>query len=225
MTLPSKHKWISLTILAIIIPTGLLTAFKLTGMLSEPQEPETITLDPVSWTMERPSTVDTNIGEKVENAYADSEVAVGIGANIAWYVEDPGPTVGPFYGQDGVIFVIYTDFSVFHGSGVSIVVKCHPTDDNATVYVGTELLAQYNVSVTGIKCFGNSASEAYVGTDILGSPCHLKAQAYWVFNDQNNENHQLDLAFEITYFNGTTYRRLVLPINLQMLISTMGNKK
>ncbi len=220
MALPSRHKWIFLTILAIIIPTGLLTAFKLTGIIPEPSEPETITLEPVNWIMDRPSTYNLNLDEKFESAYADSEAAVGIGANVAWYVENPDPSVGPFFGRDGVCFVIYVNFSALRGSGVSITVKCRPTDDNATIYVENELQAYHNVSVTGITWYGNSTHEACITAKALGSSCYLRAQAYWVFNDQNNENHMLDLAFEITYFNGTTYIRLILPVSLQMLIPT-----
>ncbi len=56
--------------------------------------------------MERPSTSILNIKKRDESAYADSEAAVGIGANVAWYVENPDPSVGPFFGRDGFILSV-----------------------------------------------------------------------------------------------------------------------
>jgi hypothetical protein len=44
-----------------------------------------------------------NIGERVENAYANNEAAVGIGAHVAWYIENPDPSVPPFNGRDGFV--------------------------------------------------------------------------------------------------------------------------
>jgi hypothetical protein len=51
--------------------------------------------------MERPSYSETNIGERVENANSNNEASVGIGVHVAWYVENPDPSILPFSGRDG----------------------------------------------------------------------------------------------------------------------------
>jgi hypothetical protein len=218
-----KRKWIAITFVAIILPISLLTTFKLTGIIPEPTVSEIITVDSVNWNMTRPLNPDggyCNIGETVENTYVNNEVAVGLCVNAAEYVHDPSPEVGPYFGRDGVGFAVFANFSIPKGFGVSLVVKYLPTDDNATVYVETSDYAviQENVSVTDIRWFGTNENEAYAKAEILNSPCYLNIDAYWVFDDQNSIDHTLNVTLEATYFNGTTYRRIVLPVTLQILI-------
>ena len=215
----TKRKWASIALLSVVLPIGLLITFRLTGILPEPQKPETVQMDPVTWEMKRPSVSVLNIGERVEDAYANGEVAVGIGVNVAWYVENPEPSVGPFFGRDGLFLLVYVNVSVLQGSGVSLSVRYLP-DENTTIYIETNSMIQSNVSVTNVKWFGIKESEAYCRAKILNSPSYMNTQANWVFNDPNNEDHQLNLVLEITYLNRTTYKTIVLPVILQMLIST-----
>lgn len=70
--------------------------------------------------MERPSTSLVNITQRTENAYADSEAAVGIGVHIAWYVENPDQTVGPFYGNDGFVLSVVGTANVRRAFGINM---------------------------------------------------------------------------------------------------------
>jgi len=216
----AKRKWVAITLAAVILPMSLLTTFKLTGIIPESQTPEIITVDAVNWNMTRslhPGGI-YDIGETVENIYATNEVAVMLRVDVCSYVDDPDPVVGPYFGRDGVCFTLSANFSIPKGFGVSLVVKYLPADDNATVYVQTSNWAviKENISVTGIKWFGTSENEAYTKAEILNSPCCLDTQAYWVFDDQNTIDHTLNVALEATYFNGTTYQKIVLPVALHI---------
>ena len=170
--------------------------------------------------MERPSTSNFNLGEWVENAYIDNEVVVEMGVNVAWYVEDPSPLAGPWFGRDGVGFRVNVNLSLLEGFGVSLTVKYLPTDENASVYVHSDYLMQRNVSIIDLKGFGDSKNEAYCQAVILQTPSYLSIQAHWVFDEQESGNHQLDVKLEVTFYNGTKYLKAVIPITLELLTDT-----
>jgi hypothetical protein len=213
----------AITLAAVILPLSILTTFKLTGIIPEPVAPEVTVVDTVNWNMTRPLNPDGgvyNIGEMVENTYADNEATIRVRVNIAEYENDPYPTMGPYFGRDGVVFTVFANFSISKGFGVSLVIKYLTMDDNATIYVQTSSYAviQENASITDIKWFGTNKNEAYAKTEILNSPCYLGIQAYWVFDDQSTINHALNVTLEATYFNEAAYKKVVLPVTLEMLI-------
>lgn len=107
MTLPSKRKWLPITILAVVIPIGLLTAFKLTGIIPEPPTiAETILCDPVAWNMTRPTkqlippgvTIIRWINNTYKNVQDEAYINFSIMV-IKYYENDPG---APAYGNDYV---------------------------------------------------------------------------------------------------------------------------
>jgi hypothetical protein len=220
MGLSNRNKWLSLSLLAIILPIGTLITLKFSGIIREPAPLETITVDPISWNMTRPSDSNFNIGEKVWNTYANDEAAIRIDAHIAAYEENPALDIWPFYGRDGFILAVYSNLSVFQGAGVSMVVRFTPADENGTMYVNTDSTIQSNASLTEISGFDINGNEAYYKAKVLNSPSCLVKQLYWAFNDPNNEDHRLDVVLEATYFENGIYKRIVLPIILQILIAT-----
>ena len=174
--------------------------------------------------MSRPSDSNVNIGEEVWNTHINGKATIRIGVHIAEYKENPDPVIGPFFGRDGFIFVVYSSLSVLQGAGVSMVVRIIPGDENATMYVKSDLAIEGNVSLTEIGGFNVKGNEAYYKAKVLNSPSHLGMQLYWVFNDPNNENHRLDIVLEATYCENGIYRKIVLPIILQILIvNSLGN--
>jgi hypothetical protein len=216
VTLPSKQKWISLTILAIIIPTGLLTAFKLTGIIPEASEPKIITLEPASWTMEQPSKY-TVIGDCIEKSYVNDETAIFFRIFVSSYHENSIDS--PFEGRDGIIFRASVNESSMKGFVSSLIVKFQP-DSNSTVFVSRyTFLEVTNITITEMREVGTYFNEAYLKASPSESSSYLKTQIYWVFMGDNNIEHKLDLKLEVIYFNGNEYRKIIAPIVLQALIS------
>ncbi|MDH5447801.1 MAG: PPC domain-containing protein, partial [Candidatus Bathyarchaeota archaeon] len=61
--------------------------------------------------------------------------------------------------------------------------------------------------------------EASVYMDGVNQPrsIYFKASLTWKLKTANNESHQITVSSEITYYNGTAYRKVVLPIVLHVV--------
>jgi hypothetical protein len=190
----------------------------ITGIIPEPVAPETTTADAVNLNITRPLNPMggyCNISKTVENSYINDEVDVKLRVDAAVY--------GQFFRKDGVFLAVFVDFSIPKGLGVSLVVKYLPTDNNATIYYGTsdhEVVQENVYKVIDENVTVTSLGTNDVEAEISNSPCHLGIYDYWVFNDKNSMDHTLIVTLEATYFNGATYRRIVLPVTLQILIPT-----
>jgi len=214
----TKRKWLSLSLLAVVLPVSFLITFRLIGVLPEPQNPETVTLEVVSWQMKRPSLHHLTVDERVENAYANDGVNTGVGIHIYEYFEDA--LTPPFSGRDGISLGTEINVTVLSGFPVSMVAHYHPTDEKATVYISKTFQEQRNITVTRMKQIGTKTTDAYIIAQFSSQSSYLKTEVYWVFDDQNSENHQLNVKLEVIYYNGTNYLKTVLPILLEMLIET-----
>ena len=86
MEIKEKRKWISLTLLSIVVPMSFLTMFRLAGILQEPLAiSETKTLEPLKWKIERPSyTID--IDDEVNSFYNDENISVN--SSVYVYIYD-----------------------------------------------------------------------------------------------------------------------------------------
>jgi len=206
----------ALLVLSIVVPVSLLTTFRLTGVLREPPTPETITIDEVLWQMERPSKY-THIEENAENAYTDDAISITASVSIHSYFENG--LADPYWNRDGIAFRVNINTTTLEGSIASIVVKFLPSDVNSTIYINPTFSSYYNVILTRIKGIGSSTGVNYIEAKVSGSPCSMRLPSYWVFTDQNLENHLLRVNVEVTYFNRTTYRKIVAPIILEVLIA------
>lgn len=210
----------ALFVLSIVVPVGLFATLRLTGILQEPPTLETITVEPVSWQMDRPSMTVGFVDERIENALTTDEASVGIGVQIATYCDDTSEE--PFNGGDGVTFRVHVNTTMEPGFVASFAVRFYSIDSNAFVFISQYFLVNHNATVTLMKHIGTNTSEPYILATVVDSPCYLSTQVYWVFYDQNLEGHQLRVAFEFTYQNTSVYKTLVLPILLEM-VQDIGN--
>jgi len=229
MRVLTGRKWIAFSLLAVVLPVSLLVTFRLTGILPEPLE--TITMDPVSWQMDRPSD-HVYINERVENNYASHNVSAMMGVYVTSYQENSRDI--PFaYGhsrRDGVTFRPYINLTFTQGFVESILIEFRLLEADASIFVHSEReesiyvlsppLKEYNSSVTDIKWYAENLDTAFIEAQALQSPCGLETQAYWIFDDENDKRHQLEVMLEIDYFKGTTHQKITVPLVLQMPIST-----
>ncbi len=214
MGVPTGRKWIAFSLLAVVLPVSLMVTLRLTGILPEPQTPETITIDEVEWEMERASEY-VRIEETVENTYTNSAIRVNTSVSIHSYFENG--LADPYWNRDGIAFRVNINATTLEGSITSIVVRFFPSDVNATIYTGA-FLRSYNNTITYIKHIGTNTDIASVEARVSRTPCFLAVPAHWVFTDQNLENHQLKVNIKITYSNEETYQTIVIPIILKALI-------
>lgn len=86
MEVPIKRKWTIASLMAVVFPTSLLATLRLTGILPEPREPETIMVETVDWKMTRPMD-HTTVDELVNNSYGNG-VSIDFGVLVVGYHED-----------------------------------------------------------------------------------------------------------------------------------------
>jgi hypothetical protein len=232
-TVVSTRKWkVIFAVLLVAVPFGIVGTFTLMSA-----EPRTIMVEPVSWQMHRPKLDprDTfNINETVVNGYSDNYTSIEISVYVMDYVEDWAWI--PFgKDKDGIVFKVNITAAVAEGFESFFALRFRTVDAYSTVYIESQYgnvsgqyLATYNATIIELRTVskewinGNwhNTGEAYVKAECTDIQCSLSGQIYWVFNDQNNENHQLEIILEFTYFNQTTNQKIVMPIILNMPIST-----
>jgi len=227
MGVPTSRRWIAFSLLAVVLPVSLLATLRLTGILPEPQL-RTITVDPVSWQMDRPSG-HVYINERVENGYTSDEVSAGIGVFISSYEENARhiPYVYGYSGRDGVTFKPYINLTFTQGLVESILIEFRLLEAEASIFVHSEReesiyvisppLKEYNTSVTNIKWYAENLDTAFIEAQALQSPCGLETQVYWIFDDENDKGHQLEVMLEIDYFKGTMHQEITVSIVLEVL--------
>ena len=228
----NRKSKIALAVLLIAVPTGLLSAFRLMRAELEP-----VMVEPVNWQMYRPKLDPDHsliINETVKNGYSDNYASMEISVHLYHYVEDWGEI--PFgKNNDGVTFKVDVAAAVAEDFNSSFVVRFRTVDDYSTIYVQRQFenvsgqyLATYNATIIELRAVSrewtsegwHNLGEAYVKAESTSSHCGLRGQIYWVFNDQNVEDHQLEVTLEFTYCSQTTIQKIVVPIILEMPIST-----
>ena len=239
MGVPTGRRWIALSLLAVVLPVSLLATLRLTGILTGilPEPLETITVDTVSWQMDRPEldyADSLHINETIQNGYSNNDTTIGIAVHLFDYVEDWNEIP---YGRhkDGIAFRVDVAAAVAEGFESFFVVRFRAVDAYSTIYierqfgnVSGQYLATYNATIIALRAVSkewmdghwHNVGEAYVKAESTSSQCGLRGQIHWVFNDQNTEDHQLEASLEFTYFNQTASQKTVMPIILEMPIST-----
>jgi len=98
-------------------------------------------------------------------------------------------------------------------------------DTNSTLYFNKNswALIQQNITVTRIENPRTYGKEGNITVKTSGSSCYLEVWSDWVFGDPNNENHQLNVALEATYYNGAAYRKIILPIQFHIWVDAGNN--
>lgn len=212
----SRKRWVSITLLSIVIPVGLLVTFRLTGVLQEPLTPEIVGVEAVSWNVTRP-TEHNVISEKATNTYSIDSTYIEMNVAIYNYRENSASL--PFGGNDGLSIGLTATANVSSDFVHSAVVRFSHSDDNAFLDINEDpdVIFLRNVELQRIV---DLRPESYIEVLGVNRPdyCQLEMILYWVFFDKNNVDHEITVTLEVTYFNGTAYRKAVLPIQLGVFV-------
>lgn len=216
----NNREWLSVALLTVIIPVGSLTAFRLTGTLKEPPKQETIMIEAVSWNMSRPTRTIT-VDEWTRNSYADSRASLGFGVNVVGYNERV-PGEGPPYDSDFLALRIHATVNVSEGFIFSVVARFSRSDIQADVLFEqtSSFMELHNLEIQRIRDLGAYNREVFFETTATNQPKDslLSVIAYWMFLDENDTNHWITVNLEATYFSGTAYRKVILPILLGVTV-------
>ncbi|MDH5482106.1 MAG: hypothetical protein OEY22_04405 [Candidatus Bathyarchaeota archaeon] len=217
MTLPSNRKWLSITLLAIIVPVGLLTTFKITGIIREPLAPEIVNVEAVFGNVTRPESY-TFIDRVVENHYDNGFSRVKMYAHVIDY-EEKHPTFGEHIWlsitataqlQEGFIYSMLLKLSVHDADSCLVIVLLFPWGAPLTENLKTE-----RTDTTGTQ-----TNEAYVYATGIDEPknCFIRIIVTWQFLDRRILDHWMTATLETTYFNGTAYQKVIIPVKIGVLV-------
>jgi len=206
--------WKTAFLLSIIVLVSLLTTFKLTGLIEKPITiAETITLEPVNWELLRP---DENVNfiriiKYLNSTHADADCLMAFNLLIGMYLNNA--YAGSFDILDGVINVNAT--MINQNSYIKNVYVVKNEDSETAIDWLFGFIDFKNLSLTGY----GYGKKAYINLKSLNNPrsCYLKASFNWYMPIPNNQTHQMNLLCEITYYNGSVYKKIIQPFNLKLV--------
>lgn len=215
-----KRKCVSLTLLSIVVPMSLLATFRLTGILQGPMTiSETTTLDAVQWEFERPNPYPQGvpIDKKLDATYA----ADGLSTTLCLWIYDYVDSVA---GHDFIIMAMRvnstaTDFDVFIESVQ--VVSGKDSQPSTVDWVDTYFDFK-NLSLVDLshgRTNGEDYKKAFVRLTGVNHPSkvYFSMRAVWFLLTPNIQTHQMELSYEVTYYNGTAYKKIIQPFQLKIV--------
>lgn len=229
-----RRKWISLTLLSIVIPVGLLITFRLTGTLPEPQTPISVLAEAISWSIDRP-TLHVEIQGTAKNLYENENISILFEVYISDYAEGKGI----YGGADSVDFYVKVNCSVARGFVERVDLFLRDESNK------TQVMLPYNLPVPFSERLFNLSVEEWAHAfsyvyppegfkeklDITNSlKSYLKTVGVnrpssvslsngfdWILRTPNNQSHQMEITLELTYWDQTAYKKIVAPIILNIV--------
>ncbi len=215
-------KWQTLFLMSLVIPIGVLTGFKVSGLSPHPLTPETILIDAVRESMIRPGGSVFSGLPNLINLYDDqSAFFCNLSVNAGIYMENyQGP---PSNGGDYFPLQIACHASVNDGYIYSMTIGAHKTDMNATI--AFQQLIPPCIVLNNLEDHGFHYDGTWPGrnarfiTSALGEPkvCSIsKVVIYWWFNDKNDVTHNLEVSLETIYFLNGSFFNATVPVELEV---------
>ena len=177
---------------------------------------ENTTLEPVVWTFQRPKDeAHVIIDDRLEPSYSND----GLSATFLMWVSDYLPRVGSLdYDYLRMSMAINATTSNPDGYIESVHVVAHKDQTSEVDWLETQFDFE-NLSLAARADGYSRSTQAYIklaGVNHTGS-VRAKAIVEWNLLTPNTQSHQLEIAFEITYYNGTAYNKVVQPFQLNIL--------
>lgn len=238
MKVLNDSHWKAVLLLSIVVPVSLLATFKLTGLLGEPAAiTETKTLEPVTWEFEK-SDFSPHYPlwfSNPNNSYVSSFYSDGLVSIIYTVVPDGYIVNHSIYESSAVLMWSNLTASIkegfiervhirFYEAYELSEVRLSPTVPNNIVDKLVNVSVQkWMYSFSGDWNLGEyeKALVEAVGEDEPHS-ITFNFPVDWILKAQQNVSQQLEITAEVTYFNGTSHVKVVLPILIRM-IADIGN--
>jgi hypothetical protein len=208
-----NRKTVSVVLLAVVLPISLVVVLQLTdrGIMIA----ENTTLDSVEWTFQRPNE-SVDILDKLNTTYASDGFSADMYVLIIRY-ENNSMFVGDYdYLRISIAINAATSNPNSYIESVYVVVQ--KDNESALGWVRLQLHLE-NLSLVASADAARWRTKAYIklaGANHTGS-VYAKAIAEWSLITPSTQSHQMEVAFEITYYNGTAYNRVVQPFQLNIV--------
>jgi len=196
-----------------------MTTFKMTGILQGPLMPENLWLDVVKFEFIRP-THDTHLDKKLSADYADAYISINFASIIGVYQENNTA----YDGNDLITMRVKIDATA---TNQNIYIKnlyvAFDKDCSNSIVTWLDTYFKFeNLSLVSHSCgwsFNDSYKRAYARLEGINYPREISFSAtlVWSFNTSNDKTHHTQLTCEITYYNGTVYKKIIQPFELTII--------
>jgi len=215
----------ALFVLSIVVPIGVLATFRLAGILQGPITiSETITLEPVIWKRERPYLLWRIPGNHLlEVNHSTHEVALTEVLWVSdyddnWFGRGPATDFGIYNisvsVQSGFVCSVKVDFDEEYPWSFAYIHHSEINAPNTTIVLA-------NLKVDKMIDRGKNPqllrdnTKASLSTISIGKPNRVllaNGSVLYGYNSPYNHTHQIQIATEVVYFNGTVYKKIVQPV-------------
>lgn len=174
---------------------------------------ENTTLAPVTWTFQRPSQ-NTIINHTLKSSYFQDQLHAMFQVWISHYIE------GVSDQHDHLDIRLRINATVNNANGFVEKVHLWASKDQKSMieWLNTECKIE-NLSLVVMKHGYPESMQAYVGLVGINHTqgVYASEEMCWIFLTSNLQSHQLEIACEIIYYNGTAYNMVVQPFQLNMI--------
>lgn len=210
-----QRRLLSAAVLAVVLPLSFFVVFKFTGIIPEPSVAETITAETKTCNIERASSL-SNYRVYV-NSFVDSSSFINFTALISTYFGHSGWDWTAYTYQS---FCAFVTVNLEAGFVHEVLIKIRKSNNyTSKIFVwsedGTLKKWAYNLTLQKLESAWSGSSEARIvavgGRDTQS--CLLKVPVDWIFLDDTIDDN-LTMTASVTFYNGTAYRRILLPITI-----------
>lgn len=219
----------ALFVLSIVVPVSLLATLRLTGILQGPIAiAETIASEAVKLEFERPSFFDVNIGKKLESLHTSDEASINVSLSVFDYNEAPNE-----YGSDFTEMNTNLTANISNGYIQNVYLAFHENFTSSQVEffeISSDPHHQLhkfdNLSIVGYAHTSNGSvkgnerlkgdEKAFIRLASINYPSsiYVRSPVRWILRSPNNQMHQMEMISEVTYFNGTVYKKIIQTFNV-----------
>jgi hypothetical protein len=192
-------KWKAIILVCVTVPLGFLVAWQ-AGWIGQPPT-DAKNLNSVDWEFVHPTGY-RMINQWQNASFSDNVCSLTFAAGIGSYVSDPPETLD--FSASAYISGQGRDFHVKSASVAVVNVTGSTTIEFVDVLTNFQNLSFAGMGMNYVDFSGNGHSES----------AYFSAVAHWYVTTPTNLTCRATVVFEVTYFNGTAYRRIMQPINL-----------
>jgi hypothetical protein len=204
----------TLLVLSVIVPVGLLASLRLTGILKEQITTlETMTLEAVQWEFQRPR-FGIEIREMLGNFFIEDSVSMQFGL----FIDDYHENASRYGGYDYIALTVNVTASATNGHIKNMYLSFRENDENSRInfFEEQQLIRFENLTVLDYKDWAREISMNLTTTD-QPKGAYFWAPVDWILVGSRTLSHQMDTILAVTYFNETTYRKIIQPFKLVIL--------
>ena len=209
-----RLEWNRKTASAFAVAAALTIVLLVTLAPKEIEIAENITLKPVTWSFQRPSQW-TIIDDRLESSYSTG----GLSATFHVWISDFLPRVGSLNYDTLRIILEINAMTTNPDSFIESAQVTAQKDNKSKVgWQETDIYLK-NLSLVASVDGHWWMKEAYIKLADVNHTSNIYAQTtiLWKLLIPTTQSHQLEITFELIYYNGTAYNKVVQPFQLNII--------